>query len=117
MAAKCIASGNTEILEIGNIAVKKEFNFAGDVMKAVWCLVNQNDVFEAVIGSGTAHTIEEWLELCFKYVNKDWREHVKIKDNFEPEYRVLVSNPALIKSLGWQPKTDIRALAKIMMEG
>lgn len=117
LAAKSIAAGNNETLEIGNMTVKKEFNFAGDVMAAVWCLVNQDDVFEAVIGSGVAHSIEEWLELCFKYVNKNWREYVKIKDNFEPEYKVLVSNPALIKSLGWQPKVDIANLAKLMMEG
>jgi GDPmannose 4,6-dehydratase len=85
-------------------------------MDAVWCLVNQDNVFETVIGSGKAHSIKEWLNLCFKYVNKDWRDHVKLIENFEPEYQILVSNPALIKSLGWQPKVDIEDLAEIMME-
>jgi GDPmannose 4,6-dehydratase len=116
LAAKSISAGNNEILEIGNINVKKEFNFAADVMDAVWCLVNQDNVFETVIGSGKAHSIKEWLNLCFKYVNKDWRDHVKLIENFEPEYQILVSNPALIKSLGWQPKVDIEDLAEIMME-
>lgn len=115
-AVKRIAAGHQEPLEIGNIAVKKEFNYAADVMDAVWCLVNQDDVFETVIGSGQAHSIEEWVGLCFQHVQLDWRKYVKIKENFKPEYQILVSNPVLIKSLGWQPKVDIAGLAKIMME-
>lgn len=103
-------------VEIGDISVKKEFNFAGDVIEAVWKLVNQDKIFEAVIGSGAAHCIEEWLELCFAAVDKDWRDYVTIKKDFKAEYQILVSNPALINSLGWHPETDINSLAKMMME-
>ena len=116
LAAKKIASGNEEGLEVGDPEVKKEFNFAGDVVEAVWLLVNQQDVFEAVIGSGDAHSIAEWLELCFRFVNKNWRDYVTIKEHFKPEYRILVSNPVLIKSLGWQPEVNIEGLARMMME-
>jgi GDPmannose 4,6-dehydratase len=115
-AAKKIARGANEKLEIGDVAVKKEFNFAGDVIEAVWLLVNQDGVFEAVIGGGVAHSIAEWLDLCFGAVNLKWRDYVTIKENFASEYRILVSNPALIKSLGWQPETGIKELAKMMME-
>lgn len=103
-------------IQIGDISVKKEFNFAGDIMEAVWLLVNQNVVFEAVIGSGQAHKIEEWLELCFGLAGKDWREYVSETPNFKSEYRTLVSDPALIMSLRWRPKVDIGGLARIMME-
>lgn len=113
-AAKTISTGKNITVEIGDITVKKEFNFAGDVMEAVWVLVNQNEVFEAVIGSGEAHSIEEWLALCFGLFGKDWREFVSVKTDFKPEYKVLVSNPGLIKSLGWQPRTSIEELAKMM---
>lgn len=116
-AAKRIAAGSKEKLEIGNIKVKKEFNYAGDVVEAVWTLVNQDAVFEAVIGSGEAHSIEEWLNLCFRIVGQDWRDYVTINEDFKAEYEILVSNPALIKSLGWQPKTSIEDLAEIMMKG
>ena len=116
LAAKKIAAGSDEKLEIGDSSVKKEFNFAGDAMKAIWILVNQTNVYEAVIGSGKAHSIEEWLDLCFSSVRLNWREHVIIKENFKPEYQILVSNPALIRSLGWQPETSIEDLAKMMME-
>lgn len=111
-----LAAKKGERVDIGDVNVRKEFNFAGDAMDAVWRLVNQDDIFEAVIGSGVAHSIEEWLNLCFSFVNKDWRNYVTIKENFKPEYKVLISNPALINSLGWQPKVDIKGLAKMMME-
>jgi len=112
-----LAANNSEAIEIGDVTVKKEFNFAGDVMEAVWRLVNQENIFEAVIGSGKAHSVEEWLDLCFKGVKKNWRDYVTIKENFEPEYQILVSKPNLINSLGWQPTVDINGLAKMMMAG
>ena len=58
-SVKRIANGSTEKLELGNIDVKKEFNYAGDIVEAVWVLVNQDTVFEAIIGSGDAHSIQE----------------------------------------------------------
>lgn len=115
-AARNISEGSDERIEIGDVTVKKEFNYAGDIVDAVWQLVNQDHVFEAVIGCGEAHTIEEWLELCFSSVDLKWSEHVSIRDNFKPEYKILVSNPELIKSLGWRPKVGINELSRMMME-
>jgi len=111
-----IAAKRGRKIEIGDPTVKKEFTFAGDTVKAVWQLVSQDEIYEAVIGSGKAHSVEEWLDLCFASVNKDWRDYVTIKENFKPEYRILISNPALINSLGWEEKIDINNLAKMMME-
>ena len=115
-SVKRIANGSTEKLELGNIDVKKEFNYAGDVVEAVWTLINQNTVFEAIIGSGDAHSIQEWVEYCFKKVNKNWEDYVIINPDFIAEYKILVSNPKLIRSIGWQPKVDFYKLADIMME-
>ena len=112
--AQRIFRGSREKLELGDISVKKEFNFAGDAVRAIWMLVSQTTVFEAVIGSGTAHSIEDWLNLCFSRFGLDWREYVIIKENFKAEYRVLISNPALLKSLGWEPQYDIQDLAEMM---
>ena len=113
--AKRIAQGKDEKFEIGNIDVKKEFNYAGDTVAAVWTLVNQSNIFETVIGTGIAYSIKDWLDCCFGKVGKDWREYVMINKNFKPEYEVLVSNPSLIKSLGWVPKVDISQLADMML--
>lgn len=114
-AAKRIAAGSREKIELGDITVRKEFNFAGDIVKAVSVLVSQNEVFETVIGGGKVFSIEDWLELCFASINKNWRDYVIIKSGFKPEYEILQSNPALIKSLGWLPEVEIDELAAMMM--
>ena len=115
-AVKRISNGSTEKLEIGNSDVRKEFNYAGDMVEAVWTLVNQDDVFEAVIGSGEAYSIQEWTECCFNKMNLDWKEHVINKQDFIPEYNILVSNPSLLKEIGWKPTVDFYRLADIMMD-
>lgn len=114
--AKRIESGSDEKIEIGDMEVKKEFNYAGDIVDAVWKLVNQDTIFEAVIGSGEAHSLREWADYCFKKINKNWQDFVTIKKDFVPEYQILVSNPELIKSIGWQPQIDFFQLADLMMK-
>jgi GDPmannose 4,6-dehydratase len=112
-----LAARNARKIEIGDVTVKKEFNFAGDVVDAIWRLVNQDAIYEAVIGSGRAHSIEEWLELCFSAVGRDWHDYVTNSGDFKPEYHTLVSNPALIMSLGWRSLVDINGLADLMIKG
>jgi GDPmannose 4,6-dehydratase len=115
MAVKRIAAGSIEQLELGNIDVLKEFNFAGDMVEAVWKLVNQADIFEAVIGSGDVHSIKDWADYSFRRINKNWQDYVKIVQDFVPEYKILVSNPSVIKSIGWQPKVNFVQLADLMI--
>lgn len=114
-AVQRIAQGHNEKLILGDIRVKKEFNYAGDVVEAIWKLVRQDIVFEAVIGSGEAHSIEEWVAYCFRQKGMNWQDHVVLEEGFVSEYGILVSNPGLIKSIGWLPKVDFYELANIMM--
>ena len=115
-AAARIAGGSVEILEIGDIRVEKEWTFAGDVVEGIWTLVNQNSIFEATIGSGIPYTIEHWLNLCFSFIGKDWRDHVKFRQGYVSEYGRLLSNPSTMFSLGWRPKVSIDVLAAMMVE-
>jgi GDPmannose 4,6-dehydratase len=116
LAVRRIMNGENENLEIGNINTKKEFNYAVDIVEAIWLLVNQDEHYEAVIGSGQAFSIKEWVELCFQLAGLDWKKFVHERQNFKAEYEILVSNPGLINSLGWRPKTSIELLAKTMFE-
>ena len=115
LAARRIAAGSSEKLELGDITVEKEWTFAGDIARAMFTLVRQDGVFEAVIGSGVAYTIRDWLEQCFGVIEKDWRDHVRIREGFVPEYPRLVSDPATIRSLGWSPQVGFGELARMMM--
>ncbi len=116
-AAKRIGAGSSEVLEVGDISVQKEWTFAGDVVEGIWTLVQQDEVFEATIGSGMAYSIEEWLDECFSLVGKRWQDHVRLRDNFTPEYSCLVSNPATMRALGWEPRVSVRDLARLMVLG
>jgi GDPmannose 4,6-dehydratase len=113
--AKRVGEGSTEKLEIGDISVIKEWTYAGDVVDGIWTLVQQNSVFEANIGSGLGYSIEDWLNVCFSVIGKNWKDYVVLKNDFTPEYKSLVSDSSLIFSLGWKPCTSLEQLAKMMM--
>ncbi|MFD0749284.1 GDP-mannose 4,6-dehydratase [Mucilaginibacter calamicampi] len=116
LSAHRIYSGRDDKLSIGDVSVKKEFTYAGDVVNAIWVLVNNDTVFEATIGSGLAFPISDWLQLCFSRYDLDWRDHVAITPGFVAEYEVLVADPSTIKGLGWQPQLSISGLADMMLE-
>ncbi len=115
-AAKRIAAGSDEQLPVGDPDVIKEYTYAGDVVKGIWTLVNQEAINEANISSGKGYTIKDWLEHCFSIVNKKWQDHVVINPGFVPTYDRLVSDPSRILSLGWKPETGIGELAQLMMQ-
>ena len=115
-AAKRISNGSVEKLEIGDINVVKEWTFAGDVVAAIWRLVNQSDIFEACIGSGKGYSIKDWLQVCFDAVGLDWRQCVIQKENYVSEYKSLVSDPSLLFSMGWKPLISFEDLAQKMMK-
>jgi GDPmannose 4,6-dehydratase len=114
-AAQRIANGSKEILEIGNIKVQKEFNFAGDMMEAVWHLVNQDKEFELVLGSGKPYSIEYWIQLCFEKLNLNWKEHIRLNENFVAEYDKLYCNPSKLYNLSYSPQLTIEELAYLML--
>lgn len=115
-AVKRIAAGSDEKLELGDISVEKEWTYAGDITAGMSVLVEQEQVYEAVIGSGETHTIEDWLNICFASVSMDWTEHVVIRSGFTTEYKRLFSKPETIHSLGWSPKVGFADLAKLMLQ-
>lgn len=114
-AAKRIAEGSSEKLEIGDVEVVKEYAYAGDIVKGIWTLVNQENVFEANISSGKGYSIKDWLIECFALIDKKWEDYIIQKKNFKAEYKMLLSDPSLIFSLGWKPEISFHELAKIMM--
>ena len=114
--AKRIQNGSEEKLEIGDISVIKEWTYAGDVVKGIWTLVQQDDILEANIGSGMGYSIEDWLTACFNHIGKNWKEYITLKNDFISEYKQLVSDSSLIFSLGWKPELSFDQLAQMMVD-
>ncbi|MEO6405770.1 MAG: GDP-mannose 4,6-dehydratase [Ferruginibacter sp.] len=115
-AAKRIANGSNEKIEIGDASVIKEWAFAGDIVQGIWLLVNQNKIYEANISNGEGHSITEWIDTCFSLIAVDPAKHVVEKKMFIPEYKELVSDNSVIRSLGYQPKVSFKELAVMMIE-
>jgi GDPmannose 4,6-dehydratase len=115
-AVKRISKGSNEIIEIGDMSVKKEWTFAGDIMKGIMVLIEQDNIFEAVIGSGLGYSIKDYVEKCFAYIKKDWQLFTKAKENFTAQYQQLISDPSTINKLGWGSETSFDEFVKMMLE-
>ena len=115
LSAIGIANGSQDKLIIGDVDVKKEFNYAWDIVTAIWQLVSQNEVSEMVIGSGVAYNIRIWIEYCFNKMGLKWEEHTIKDEEFVTDYNILVSDPKLLMSTGWEPTKNIFQLAELMM--
>jgi len=114
---KRIEQGSKEKLRIGDLSVRKEWGFAGDIIRGMWTLVKQNKIFEANIGTGIAFSIQDWINTCFSLIGKNPEDFVESNPEFVPEYKILVSDPSLIHSLGWNPEVSFEKLAERMMKG
>jgi GDPmannose 4,6-dehydratase len=114
-AARRIASGSSEKLDIYDPSAVKEWTFAGDAMRAAWLLVNQSTIHECIIGSGAPHTIAEWASACFKVLGLDWREHVELHHTGSAEPVRFISRPERLKALGWSQEVTFNELARLMV--
>lgn len=114
-AATRAASGSPEKLLIGDPDAEKEFGFAGDIVAALWTLIRQNQVFECVAGTGQAFPVRAWLRACFDIAGLDWREFAQTDPAYQSPYPRLVSQPARLLALGWQPRCTLPELAEMMM--
>ncbi len=114
-AVKRIQKGSNEIIEIGDMSVKKEWTFAGDVMNAALTLIEQDIINETVIGSGIGYSIQDYIEKCFQFIGKDSQKFIQQKENFKAQYKQLISDPSTIFSLGWKPEKNFDDLVKMML--
>lgn len=114
-AARRISEGSEDKIEIGDWSVIKEWTYAGDVVKGIWLFMLQDKIFEMNISSGIGHSIKDWVSECFKIIGKDAGSYIQKKDNFIPEYEILVSDATLINSLGFHPEVSFHQLAEMMV--
>ncbi|MBA3074158.1 MAG: NAD-dependent epimerase/dehydratase family protein [Anaerolineae bacterium] len=115
-AVKRIERGSSEKILIGDLTVKKEWGFAGDIAEGIFTLLNQDHIYEATIGTGKAYSIEDWVRTCFELIGKNWEDYVEENPQFEKVGpKLLVSDPATINLLGWQAKLELGNLAKLMI--
>ena len=114
-----IKLGLAKELRLGNLDSRRDWGFAGDYVKAMWLMLQQDSPEDLVIATGVDRTIREFCELAFGYVGLDWRQCVTIdKDLFRPaEVEVLRGDASRAERvLGWKPEISFEELVHLMVD-
>lgn len=114
-----IKLGLQKELRLGNLDVKRDWGFAGDYVKAMWLMLQQDKPDDYVIGTGETHSVREFAEIAFNHVGLNYKDYVKVdKRFFRPaEVHLLVANPAKAREkLGWKPTVSFKELVKMMVD-
>jgi GDPmannose 4,6-dehydratase len=114
-----IKLGMTDTLGLGNMDAQRDWGFAGDYVRAMWLMLQQDQADDYVIATGESHSVRELVELSFGHVGLDWQKHVKLDPRFlrPAEVDHLVGDSAKArKALGWTPEVDFPSLVRMMVD-
>jgi GDPmannose 4,6-dehydratase len=114
-----IKLGLSKELRLGNLESRRDWGFAGDYVKAMWLMLQQEESENFVVGTGETHSVREFCEIAFGHVNMDFHDFVVEDESyFRPaEVDLLVSSPAKAKTrLGWEPKIGFKELVTTMVD-
>ena len=114
-----IKLGRRHELRLGNLEARRDLGFAGDYVRAMWLMVQQDTPDDYVIATGETHSIREMCEVAFSHVGLDYRDFV-VQDQrfFRPaEVDLLVGDPTKAgQALGWEPTVSFTELIHMMVE-
>lgn len=114
-----IKLGLANELRLGNLDARRDWGFAGDYVKAMWLMLQQEEPDDFVIATGETHSVEEFLNVAFGYVNLDWHDYVVQDERFmrPAEVDLLVGDPSKAgEKLGWEPAVTFEQLVQMMVE-
>ena len=114
-----IKLGVQEDLHLGNIDAKRDWGFAGDYVEAMHLMLQQEEPDTYVVATGKTTTVRDMCRIAFEHVGLDYEKYVVIDPKFyrPAEVDLLLGDPAKAKEkLGWEAKTDLKALMEMMVE-
>jgi GDPmannose 4,6-dehydratase len=114
-----IKLGLTDKLMLGNRDACRDWGFAGDYVRAMWLMLQQDQPDDYVIATGEAHSVQEFVEVAFAHVGLDWEKHVGIDPRYlrPAEVDHLIGDPAKAKrQLGWEPTVNFKQLVTMMVD-
>jgi len=104
---------------LGNLEAKRDWGYAPEYVKAMWFMLQQDKPDDYVIGTGEIHSVKEFLEEAFNYLNLDWKEYIEIDARyFRPTEAVnLKADSTKAKNLlNWAPRISFKELVRIMVD-
>ncbi len=118
-AATRIKLGLQDKLFLGNLDARRDWGFAGDYVEAMWRMLQHDTPDDYVVATGETHSVREFLDEVFGYLDVDWQPHVEIDPRyFRPtEVELLLGDATKARTvLGWEPKVTFRDLARMMVD-
>ena len=113
-----IKLGLDKELRLGNLDAQRDWGFAGDYVKAMHLMLQQDIADDFVVATGETHAVSAFCELAFGHVDLDYRDFVVIDERFirPAEVELLVGDPSKAKTvLGWVPETSFATLVAMMV--
>ena len=114
-----IKLGLAESLSLGNLDAYRDWGFAGDYVRAMWMMLQQENADDYVIATGIAHSVRDLVETAFGHAGLDWQRHVRLDPALlrpaEVEHLIGDATKARTK-LGWVPEVDFTRLVKMMVD-
>lgn len=104
---------------LGNTLAFRDWGFAGDYVKAMWMMLQQDHPDDYVVATGEMHSVQELIEMAFAHVGLDWQKYVKIDERlYRPaEVQCLQGNYSKAKEiLGWEPSIRFKELVEMMVD-
>ena len=114
-----IQAGRLNEFQLGNLDSYRDWGYAPDYVEAMWKMLQCDQPGDFVIGTGQPHSVREFLEEAFGYLNLDWHAYVKLdSQDFRPnELNILLADPGKARRLlGWQPRVLFKDLVRIMVD-
>ncbi len=114
-----IALGLDNELRLGNLEAQRDWGFAGDYVRAMWLMLQQDQPGDYVVATGQTHSVRRFCELAFGYVGLDYQKYVVVDERFfrPAEVDLLVGDPARAReTLGWKPEVSFEQLVEMMVE-
>ena len=114
-----IKLGLAKSLKLGNLDSKRDWGFAGDYVKAMWLMLQQDKPDDYVVATGETHTVKRLVELAFGAVGLDWSKFVETDPSLvrPAEVDLLIGDPAKAKrKLGWEREVSFEKLVERMVQ-
>ncbi|GAB6164461.1 GDP-mannose 4,6-dehydratase [Thermostilla marina] len=114
-----IKLGLQDELRLGNLDAMRDWGYAGDYVRAMWMMLQQEKPDDFVVATGEKHSVRELVELAFDHVGLDWKQYVKIDPALirPAEVCTLRGNAAKARRvLGWEPKVTFPELVRMMVD-
>jgi GDPmannose 4,6-dehydratase len=114
-----IKLGLAESLSLGNLDACRDWGFAGDYVRAMWMMLQQDQPDDYVVATGIAHSVRDLVEIAFSRVGLDWQKYVRVDPAFlrPAEVDHLIGDPTKARTvLGWHADVDFKALVEMMVD-